>query len=196
MSKQKPKKNAPKRQGAFPLKNWWQNELGSRRPILQFWLGFAGVMSLFYLLTVQPFYVENVQEPVSSFFANASSGLLNLFGYKTSASGMNISSPQFSLSIKEGCDAIAPVMLVLAGILLFPATWPQKIKGIAIGMAALFALNLVRIISLYFVGIYAKEYFEFMHVEFWQVVFIGLAILYFFYWLNSVIKTADHAQTA
>ncbi|MEZ4960462.1 MAG: exosortase H [Saprospiraceae bacterium] len=196
MAKKKTKRNTPKQPSAFSLKSWWQSELGSRRPILKFWLGFAGVMALFYVLTVQPFYFENVQEPVSAFFASATSWLLNLFGQQTQASGMNISAPAFSLSIKEGCDAIAPVMLVLTGILLFPAAWRQKLKGIAIGMLALFGLNLVRIASLYFVGVHAPDYFEFMHVEFWQVVFIGLAILYFFYWLHAVTKPASHAPAS
>ena len=195
MAKRKTKKGtAPT--PSFSLKNWWQNEMGSRGPILKFWLGFAGVMALFYIFAVQPFYVENIQQPVSAFFASVTSGLLHLFGQNTQANGMDITSPEYSLSIKKGCDAIAPVMLVVAGVLLFPAEWKKKLIGIGIGLFALFGLNLVRIISLYFIGIHAPDLFEFMHIEFWQVVFIGLAILYFFYWLNWASKPTHHAPTA
>ena len=178
---------------SFSLKNWWQNELGSRGPILKFWLGFVGVMALFYVFTIQPFYIENIQQPVSSFFASVTAGILNVFGQEATAKGMDIISPAYSLSIKKGCDSIAPIMLVVTGVLLFPAEWKKKIIGIGIGIGALFLLNLIRIISLYYIGIHAPDLFEFMHVEFWQVVFIGLAILYFFYWLNWATKPKDHA---
>lgn len=195
MAKRKPKQKSTSSK-SFSLRHWWQNELGSRGPILKFWLGFAGVMALFYVLAVQPFYVENIQEPVSSMFASVTSGILNLFGQDTTARGMDLVSPQYSLSIKKGCDSIAPIMLVVAGILLFPAEWKKKLLGIGIGIVALFTLNLVRIISLWFIGLHAPDLFEFMHIEFWQVVFIGLAIGYFFYWLNWASKPSDHAQAA
>ncbi len=170
--------------------------MGERKPIVKFWLGFAGIMLLFYTLAIQPFYVENIQEPISAFFAHASSGLLRLMGQDTTAKGMSIISDDYLLLIKKGCDAIAPVMLVVTGILLFPSDRRKKLVGIGIGVVSLFALNLFRIITLYFVGVHAPDYFEFMHIEFWQVVFIGLAILYFFYWLHWVAKPGGNAQVS
>lgn len=196
MATRKSKKKNTAKKKPSSLTDWWQNELGSRGPILKFWLGFAGVMLLFYILAVQPFYVENIQEPVSGFFASMTSSILNLFGQGTSANGMDLISPDYSLSIKKGCDAIAPVMLVVTGILLFPATLKKKLMGIGIGVLALMALNLIRIVSLWFIGLHAPDIFEFMHIEFWQVVFIGLAIGYFFYWLNWATKPTDHAKAA
>ncbi len=190
MSKKKTRKSQAKKKPSSTggLKNWWENSLGERKPIVKFWLGFAGIMLLFYILAIQPFYVENIQEPVSTFFAHISSGLLSLMGQGTTAKGMSIISDDYLLLIKKGCDAIAPIMLVVTGILLFPSDRRKKLAGIGIGVVSLFALNLFRIITLYFVGVYAPDYFEFMHIEFWQVVFIGLAILYFFYWLHWVTK--------
>lgn len=195
MARQKTKQKTPTAP-IFSLKDWWQNELGSRGPILKFWLGFASVMTLFYFFAVQPIYIENIQQPVSSLFATVTAGVLNFFGQEATSNGMNIISPAYSLSIKKGCDAIAPIMLVVTGVLLFPAEWKKKLIGIGIGLGSLFLLNLIRIVSLYFIGIHAPDMFEFMHIEFWQVVFIGLAILYFFYWLNWAIKSTDHAKAA
>lgn len=186
-------KKKKKTSGAKP---WWRKMQGLQKPILQFWLAFAGIMLLFYLLAVQPFYVSNIQIPVGIFFAHVGSGLLSILGQGTTASGMAINSDAYSLLIQKGCDAIAPIMLVVTGILLFPADRKKKWLGIGIGILSLFALNLIRIITLYFVGKHAPEYFEFMHIEFWQVVFIGLAILYFFYWLNWVTKPTPHAPVS
>ncbi len=162
-----------------------------RKSILKFWLAFAGIMLLFYVVAIQPFYIHNIQEPVGVFFAHLSSGVLNLLGQGTTANGMAVSSDDYSLLIQKGCDAIAPIMLVVTGVLLFPADRRKKMVGIGIGILSLLLLNLFRIITLYFVGVHAPDYFEFMHVEFWQVVFIGLAILYFFYWLSWVTRITE-----
>ncbi len=190
MSKKKTKKTTIKNRprSGVGIKNWWQNGLGERKPIIKFWLAFAGIMLLFYILAIQPFFVKNIQEPVGVVFAHISSGLLGLLGQGTIANGMAITSEDYSLFIQKGCDAIAPIMLVVTGILLFPSNQKKKWIGIGIGILSLFALNLIRIVTLYFVGVHAPTYFEFMHIEFWQVVFIGLAILYFFYWLNWATK--------
>ena len=201
MAKRKsPSKKAAKKKNtkaaSASLKKWWSEESGERKPILLFWTGFAGIMLLYYILAIQPFFVENIQEPVGAVFAYLGSGLLSLMGQGTVADGAAINSGGFSLLVKKGCDAIAPVMLVVTGISLFPAERNKKLKGIAIGVFTLFALNLFRIVTLYFVGVHAPGYFEFMHVEFWQVLFIGLAVLYFFYWLNWATKTPDHAQVS
>ena len=182
------KKKQRAKKASFSLKKWWSEEARERKSILLFWFGFAGIMLLYYIIAIQPFFVENIQEPVGAVFAYFGSGLLSLMGQRTVADGAAINSSDFSLLVKKGCDAIAPVMLVVTGISLFPTEWNKKLKGIGIGVLALFALNLLRIVSLYFVGVHAPDYFEFMHVEFWQVLFIGLAVLYFFYWLNWAAK--------
>ena len=199
MSKRKKTKHRPvpknkARKPFLSLRKWWCDGLGKRRSFVKFWLGFLGIMLLFYILNIQPFYIKNIQEPIGVFFAHLSSGLLGLMGQGTVAEGLNIASDKFSLLIQNGCDAIAPTVLVITGILLYPAERRKKLIGIMTGLLFLFVLNLFRIVSLFFAGVYAPGYFEFLHIEFWQVVFIGLSILYFFYWLNWVTKADSHAQ--
>ena len=61
------------------------------------------------------------------------------------------------------------------------ALW-TKLPGVFIGTFALMSLNLVRIVSLYYVRRYRPDVFEFMHVEVWQALFIFLAVLFWALW--------------
>lgn len=194
--KSQPKKKKRQPKTGSPLQQLWQKFESVDKTVLLYWAGFGVFLLLFHLLTLQPFYETNIQEPTGAFFAAISSGLLNLLGQGTTADGLTISSDAYSLLIKRGCDAITATVILIATILVFPASWPKKWKGIAFGVLFLFALNVVRIVSLYFVGVHAPEHFEFMHIEFWQFAFIALAIAYFIYWLNWGPKTTGHAQTA
>jgi exosortase/archaeosortase family protein len=56
------------------------------------------------------------------------------------------------------------------------------------GLFILFLLNIVRIASLYIVGIHYPDLFESMHLAIWQVAFIFVAILLWFLWLRYVVS--------
>jgi len=84
-------------------------------------------------------------------------------------------------------------MLCVAGMLVFPSKLGQKVKGIFIGVSFLLFLNLFRIMTLFLTGKYYRKAFDFMHLDFWQVLFIILAIitvLIWIQWVNKQNKTA------
>lgn len=98
----------------------------------------------------------------------------------------------FSISIKAGCDAIQPIALYCAAVLTLPARFSQKIRGILIGVPFLIGINLIRIMSLFLIGIYAPSLFDFMHFEAWQIAFILIALstlIYWIYWVSKQRKT-------
>lgn len=129
-----------------------------RRLILVYCVGFISLVIFLSWLTEQDFF-DRWRSPLLEFYATISSFLLNLFGQDTSASGESISSSLFSIQIKKGCDAIAPMILYTVGIAVFPFfTWMKKWKGIAYGLLAMFLMNIVRILSLYFIGRYANSF--------------------------------------
>lgn len=180
MSKRKRKKND----------SWIKKEWKDRWPIIKFTLAFLVVTLVFYLITNATwFYV--VRAPLLSFYSESSSILLNLFGLKTSASGDILSSPRFTVNIKEGCDAVAPAILYAVAVLSFPMKWKWKWPGIVYGLLAIYVLNVVRIISLFLAGIYAKQFFDLMHVEVWQVIFIVSTVAIWLSWLKWATQKAS-----
>ena len=119
---------------------------------------------------------------------------LNLFGMGTTASGGMISSPRFSVNIARGCDAIEAMALFAIALLTFPARWIYKLTGLLTGIALLFSLNILRIVSLFLTGIWFPSAFEMMHVEVWQVVFIVFAIALWIFWIRWSRKEETHVQ--
>lgn len=166
----------------------WAKELKDRMPVLKYIGGFIIFTIIFYILTDADWF-ETIRRPIIAVYSGLSSIFLNILGYGTSADGSLLTSSQFSVNIKEGCDAIIPTILYAVAILVFPTDWSKKWRGLLAGVAFLFALNLIRIISLFLTGIYAPSIFEFMHVEFWQALFILITIMIFLRWLKSTTLT-------
>lgn len=156
----------------------------SKHPILRFVLVFGLLMGLYYALVVTTLFNEYVLNPHLRFNAKVSSFILRLFGEEARASNMSVSSVSFSISIARGCDALGPSALLVAGILAFPAAFSRKISGILVGILILFAVNFIRIVSLFLIGSYYPQAFQVMHFDLWQVIFVLLVITIWFFWLR------------
>ena len=163
-----------------------------KAPILVFISSVALLIILFYVLYQNPWVDEHLFTPLVNFYATLSGSLLALFGYSNTVSGDMVYSSQLSVAVKKGCDALEPMAIFAAGVVAFPAGLKPKLTGIGIGLAILFVLNIIRIISLYITGIHFPALFEPMHLAVWQVVFIIIAIILWFLWLRHVVhKTAS-----
>jgi exosortase H (IPTLxxWG-CTERM-specific) len=162
-------------------------------PVLFFVLGFAVLMILFYIFWLSDFYLNHVQPNIVSVNATVSSFILNLFGMHTVAVKENITSSAFSVCIANGCDAVEAMALFSSALLSFPAKWKYKLVGFFVGIAVMMSLNIIRIVSLFFTGIYFPKAFELMHVEVWQVLFILIAIGLWIFWIKWTRKETPHA---
>ena len=81
----------------------------------------------------------------------------------------------FSYQITEACTAWAPALLFVSAVLAYPARWAQRGAGILIGLPLVFALNVVRLVSMGWIGLHWPSLFEQVHGFWWQA-FIILAI--------------------
>ena len=106
------------------------------------------------------------------------------------SSGSILSNGRFSVDVQEGCDAVVPTILFITAVLVFPTSWKHKLKGLTFGVPSLFAINLFRIVTLFLTGLYIPSLFDFMHVEFWQALFILATVLIFISWLRKTNITA------
>lgn len=192
--KQKKGKNSPSLKQT-PGKTTSAFKWKERRSIVLFWLSFAAIVIAYLWFSAQPFYIDHIFNPVVLFFSNAGSLLLNIFNMGTNATDAFISGDGFTLNIGKGCDGLAPIMLFVAAVLVYPLPFRLKWKALFLGIAALLVLNLVRIVSLYLTGIYAPGLFDVMHLEVWQALFIIAAIGMWLYWLNwATIRNQSHAS--
>ena len=148
---------------------------------------------LFMVFTSTEVYQQSVRANTSELMAKLSVGVLNLLGWGATQEGNQILFGRQGLSIAQGCDAVAPILLIICCISLYPlAKRNEKLKGIFYCTTLLILINLIRIFSLIFIVRYLPGAFDFFHVEFWQTVFIliaGAAFLVWLYFLDSATES-------
>ena len=70
----------------------------------------------------------------------------------------------------------------MSAVLAFPSPLRIKLWGVLLGFTAIFALNLLRVISLYYIVLRYPKLFEGAHIYVWQTVVIGAAVLLWLFW--------------
>lgn len=161
-----------------------------KRPIFQFVGLFVVLMGIYWGLTMLDTVNKTLIPSYMRFYAQASASVINIFGEKASASGTEVMSSRYSVNIKHGCDALAPSALFIAAVLAFPASIRSKIPGLIAGTFVLAVINLVRIISLFYTGIYFPKWFETMHVDVWQPAFILISLTLWVMWALRATRPA------
>src|SRR6185436_5424020 len=152
----------------------------------RFLIRFIVLLAVLYLpLTLQPVDAA-VIVPFSRAIAVASAALLNALGQHVSVSGVVLTAGAHAVSIQNGCNGIEAVVFLVAAILAFPATWKQRLIGLAAAIATIQLLNLVRVATLFLLVEYKPDLFELFHLAVWQTVIGGAAIALFYVWTTRV----------
>lgn len=167
--------------------------LRERGPIFHFVVKLAVLMIVANVILMLDPVDERAMPRYMEGWATVSAATLRVMGIDAKTNGTSIysSEPRFSVNIKKGCDAVQPMVLFIMAVLASPVLWKTKWMGLLAGIAFLMVMNLVRVISLYYTGIYWESAFEIMHHDVWQTLFVILSILAWLFWaLWAVKKTA------
>jgi exosortase H (IPTLxxWG-CTERM-specific) len=121
----------------------------------------------------------------------AAQTIMNLFGADAGVSGCLLQTANFSINIVDGCNGIYPTAVLLAGVLGYKAKLSYKLWGVLLGTAAIFVLNLGRVISLFYLGQHYPDIFEEVHVYVWQPIIIIWAIFVWDFWARRVNSSTE-----
>ena len=127
-------------------------------------------------------------------------GFLNAMGEDARVADLAVVSPRFTVKIKSGCDGLQASAFFVFAVLVSPVglRFRSRVVPMLVGTAALLVLNLVRIISLYYTGVWSPGAFEIMHVDVWQAVFVFLPLLFWVIWARGALRVVSaqrHAAT-
>ena len=145
------------------------------------------LVSLFTIEVLQPVQ-QHVILPFTSGIAWVSVNLIELFDSGVAAAGKVIRDVEsgFAVSIEPGCNGVEALIILFAAMFAFPAPLKHKLIGFAIGFVAIQALNLVRIISLFYLGQWNMVWFEWFHLYLWQALIILDALVVWLIWLRKL----------
>jgi exosortase/archaeosortase family protein len=164
--------------------------LAYKRAVLQFVVLLALCMVGFNVLFILWLTPSEFFQTYLRLNATASATVLQVLGDDADVSGTSIVSPRFSMGIVRGCEAIQVSAFYIFAVVLWPlsVSWGRRAMGMAVGALLLLTLNLVRIVSLYYIGIYFPSAFEAVHIDVWQPAFIVLALLFWVIWVRWVTR--------
>ena len=91
-------------------------------------------------------------------------------------------------SAKAGCNGVEAAIILIAGMVAFPAPLKLKAAGIAVGIVAVQAANLLRVVSLYYLGQWNMEAFEFAHLYLWQALIMLDVLVVWLLWMRLVAR--------
>ena len=156
----------------------------------------AILVSLFALELTPP--GQAIVVPWTNLVATSSAGLIRAFDGDARSEGKTLYSQKtgFGVTIEAGCNGVEAMIVLLAGILAFPAPWKLKLAGLAIGAVAIQALNLVRIVSLFYLGLWDAQWFEWAHLYIWQSLIMLDALIVWLLWIRAVPRPQPPAPPA
>jgi exosortase H (IPTLxxWG-CTERM-specific) len=155
------------------------------------------LIGLFTLEILQP-AEKYVILPFTSFIADISVWIIQMFDDNVMAISNVIrdKTTGFGVRIERGCNGVEAVIILFAAIFSFPAPIKHKLIGFTIGFFAIQALNLVRIVSLFYLGQWNQVAFEWFHLYLWQALIIMDALVVWLVWLRTLpqAKARRNAQ--
>jgi len=157
-----------------------------RRFVILFTLLLLGLFTLELLEPVQ----AGVIQPFTGWLADISAALIMPFDEHVRATGRIISHDLtgFAVSIEAGCNGVEAAIVLIAGVVAFPASWRRKVVAISLGLLAIQVMNVARIISLFYLGQWNLDIFTWTHLYLWPVLIMLDVLIVFMLYLRYLAK--------
>ena len=158
---------------------------------------FCGVLASLFAIEMLKAVQEGVIQPFTSLLASASTALILPFDETVIAQGRILRdvTTGFAVSIEAGCNGVEAAIVLIAGIVAFPASVRNKVIAILAGFIFVQALNIVRIISLFYLGQWNYTLFEWFHLYLWPVLIMLDVLIVFIIYLKWLGKRHTQAET-
>src|SRR5207237_7353957 len=105
-------------------------------------------------LELTPWVQRWFVEPWTGALAHISAMLVTGFDPGVMASGKILRSTTsgFAVSIEAGCNGVEATIVLIAAMLAFTSPWKHRLVGVTAGVVAVQGLNIIRVISLFYLG--------------------------------------------
>lgn len=169
--------------------------------MFKFFIYFIGIQLALFSIEQTNYVYNNIITPFTEIIAYISGWVIKLFDENVISHGVIIQHVNngHSVSIQSGCNGVEAVMILIAAIMAFPSPWKYKFWGIISGFFAVEVINIVRIISLFYLVQWDSLIFEWAHLYVWQALIMLDVLIIFLLWLRILparpeTETESHAS--
>jgi exosortase H (IPTLxxWG-CTERM-specific) len=166
--------------------------------MLRFGALFAALVVALFALELTPPAQVHFVGPWTAGVAKTATAAMKAFDPAVVSSGPTVMSTAngFAVTILAGCNGVEAMIVLVAAMLAFPAPWKHRALGILAGIVAIQALNLVRIVSLFYIGQWDRDVFEWAHLYAWQVLVMIDGLVVWLVWLRTLPRPEPAAHVA
>lgn len=164
----------------------------------KFLLIFCSVLAVLFAIEMLNPVQEAVIHPFTAVLADVSTAVILPFDDTVIAQGriLRDATTGFAVSIEAGCNGVEAAIVLIAGIVAFPASIQHKAIAILAGFLFVQALNIVRIISLFYLGQWNYTVFEWFHLYLWPVLIMLDVLVVFAIYLQWLGKRHPELRTS
>ena len=159
---------------------------------------FVILIAVFFTMLTYPPIVDRVD--FSWMLAQASAWLSGLFlrglgqvaGFPVIVDGTNLASGDFRVDVSPACSGAVPAMIYVSAVCAYPASRRAKMIGAAIGIGVIGGVNLIRVVTLFLIGLFYNEYFHDTHVYVAQALVVAIAVATWLFWAGRFADAPGH----
>jgi exosortase/archaeosortase family protein len=129
---------------------------------------------------------DTLVEPFTRGIAWVTYKIMHAFGTPVSLDGVTVRVPNFGVLIRNNCNAAYEIGLYSAATLAYPAPASRRTAGILFAGVVLYVVNLIRVLSLLYLGYLLPGFFDAAHVYVWQVLFLVVVAALWLSWIGRV----------
>lgn len=165
--------------------------------MLRFFLTFIVLQLTLFGINMLGVVQQHVVLPWTALLARGCAALVTLFDASAAAAGKVLwnTVSGFGVSIEPGCNGIEACIVLFAAVIAFPSTWRHKLVGLAAGFVAVQGLNVVRVISLFYLGQWNTAVFNFAHEFLWQGLIMLDVLIVWLLWVRAGAKAQPPQET-
>lgn len=122
---------------------------------------------------------------VRSGIAALAAGLLSVFRGDVRAVAQTVFVGTGAVEIVNGCTGVDVAIFLASAMLVYPAAWAAKLRGVALAFAVMLGTNFLRVVTLCVLNASAPRAFELVHVYVWPAVISLVCLATLLGWIRS-----------
>ena len=159
----------------------------------RFFILFVVILVTLFAAELTPPVQSALVVPWTQGLVHISASIITFFDPRVAVFGNVLQSTTngFALSIRSGCNGVEAAMILIAAMLAFPASWKHRLIGIVAGLFAVQTLNIVRVISLFYLGQWNMTVFDWAHSYLWPALIMLDVLIVWMIWIRTLPRVSS-----